>query len=81
MDFNITAEEEALLIRVAAQLRAGHSPTDDSLADELGDEVRPRLQALLHKGWLIVDADRSLTLSRVAQAALSSRRDVGGAEA
>ncbi|MFE7540882.1 hypothetical protein [Streptomyces platensis] len=81
MDFNITAEEEALLIRVAAQLRAGHSPTDDSLADELGDEVRPRLQALLHKGWLTVDAERSLTLSTVAQAALSSRRDVGGAEA
>ncbi|MGW1828892.1 hypothetical protein ACWCO0_09380 [Streptomyces tubercidicus] len=81
MDFNITAEEEALLIRVAAQLRAGHSPTDDSLADELGDEVRPRLQALLYKGWLTVDAERSLTLSRIAQAALSSRRDVGGAEA
>ncbi|BDM70540.1 hypothetical protein HEK616_40270 [Streptomyces nigrescens] len=78
MDFTITAEEEALVIRVAAQLRAGHSPTDDSLAEELGDEVRPRMQALLQKGWFIVDAEGSLTLSRMAQAALSSRRDVGG---
>ncbi|MFI9356092.1 hypothetical protein [Streptomyces lydicus] len=77
MDFSITAEEDALLIRVAAQLRAGHSPTDDDLADELGDEVRPLLQSLLEKGWLVVDAERSLTLSTVAQAALSSRRDVG----
>jgi hypothetical protein len=73
--------EGSALTRVAAQLRAGHSPTDDSLADELGDEVRPRLQALLHKVWLTVDAERSLTLSRVAQAARSSRRDVGGAGA
>ncbi|WP_030413598.1 hypothetical protein [Streptomyces sp. NRRL S-1448] len=81
MDFTITAEEEALVIRVAAQLRAGHSPTDDSLADELGEEVRPRVQALLEKGWLVVDAESSLTLSRMAQAALSSRRDVGGAGA
>ncbi|MFF8372596.1 hypothetical protein ACF05W_27675 [Streptomyces lydicus] len=74
MDFSITAEEDALLIRVAAQLRAGHSPTDDSLADE----VRPRVAALLRKGWLVVDAEGSLTLSRMSQAALSSRRDVGG---
>lgn len=81
MDFNITAEEEALVIRVAAKLRAGHSPTDDDLADELGDEVRPVLQSLLTKGWLVVDAERALTLSTVAQAAISSRRDVGGAEA
>ncbi|MGW8399194.1 hypothetical protein ACWGLP_21330 [Streptomyces lydicus] len=81
MDFSITAEEDALLIRVAAQLRAGHSPTDDDLADELGDEVRPLLQSLLEKGWLVVDAERSLTLSTVAQAALSSRRDVGSAGA
>ncbi|MFI7096371.1 hypothetical protein [Streptomyces lydicus] len=81
MDFNITAEEDALLIRIAAQLRAGHSPTDDDLADTLGDEVRPVLQSLIRKGWLVVDAERSLTLSTIAQAAISSRRDVGGAEA
>ncbi|MFE3883324.1 hypothetical protein ACFXPQ_10505 [Streptomyces lydicus] len=81
MDFNITAEEEALVRHIAARHRAGDSPTDDDLADELGDEVRPALQSLLQKGWLVVDAERALTLSTIAQAAISSRRDVGGAEA
>ncbi|MFH9226228.1 hypothetical protein ACH4NT_15150 [Streptomyces lydicus] len=78
---HVTAEEDALLIRVAAQLRAGRSPTADSLADELGDEVRPRVQALSRKGWLVFDAEHSLTLFPGAQAAPPSRRDVGGAEA
>lgn len=78
MDFNITAEEEALVFHVAALLRTGHSPTDDDLADELGDEVRPLLQALLGKGWLVIDKERELTLSTIARHAVSSRRDVGG---
>ncbi|MFC9231376.1 hypothetical protein ACFTZI_20840 [Streptomyces decoyicus] len=78
MDFNITAEEEALVLRVAEHDQAGNSPTDDDLADELGDEVRPHLKRLLKKGWLVVDSDRSLALSRIAQAAISSRRDIGG---
>ncbi|MFF4952817.1 hypothetical protein [Streptomyces chattanoogensis] len=78
MDFNITAEEEALVLRIAERQKAGDSPTDDDLAGELGDEVRLRLQRLLEKGWLVVDADRSLALSTIAQAAISSRRDVGG---
>lgn len=81
MDFNITAEEEALVIRVVAKLRAGHSPTDNDLADELGDEVRPLLQSLLEKGWLVVDDERELALSTIARAAVSGRRDVGGAQA
>ncbi|MFD9205909.1 hypothetical protein ACFVZM_06465 [Streptomyces sioyaensis] len=81
MDFNITAGEEALVINIAAKLRAGHSPTADDLAEELGDEAPPRVQGLLQKGWLIVDSEGSLALSRLAQAAISSRRDVGGAEA
>ncbi|MFF8788435.1 hypothetical protein [Streptomyces sp. NPDC015125] len=80
MDFHITAEEESLVFRIAERLRAGDSPTDDDLAEELGDEVRPQLQSLLAKGWIVVDAERSLNLSTVAQVALSSRRDVGGAD-
>lgn len=78
MDFNITAAEEAMVFRVAERVRAGGAPTDDDLAAELGDEVRPELQSLLEKGWLIVDAERSLRLSRIAQEAVSSRRDIGG---
>ncbi|QHC22462.1 hypothetical protein [Streptomyces sp. GS7] len=78
MDFDITAEEEALVMHVAALLRAGRSPTDDDLAEELGDEVRPPLQSLLEKGWLVVDEERELTLSVIARAAVSSRRDAEG---
>ncbi|MEU9488185.1 hypothetical protein AB0D83_31890 [Streptomyces decoyicus] len=81
MDFNITAEEEGIAFRIAERLRAGDSPTDDDLAEELGEDVRPHLRSLLGKGWLVVDADRSLKLSTIGQAALSSRRDVGGAQA
>ncbi|MCL7497307.1 hypothetical protein M8I34_38765 [Streptomyces sp. MCA2] len=81
MDFHITAEEEGIVFRIAERLRAGDSPTDDDLAEELGDEVRPNLRSLLAKGWIGVDADRSLKLSAIAQAALSSRRDVGGSPA
>lgn len=77
MDFNITAAEEALVHRVAERVRVGDAPTDDDLAEEWGDEVRPELQSLLEKGWLVVDAERSLTLSRIAHEAVSSRRDVG----
>ncbi|WDT59237.1 hypothetical protein [Streptomyces sp. G7(2002)] len=81
MEFNITAEEEALVHDIADRLRAGDSPTDDDLAEELGDEVRPHLSSLVTKGWLVVDAQRSLTLSRIARAAISSGRDLGGAQA
>ncbi|TJZ57033.1 hypothetical protein FCH28_06050 [Streptomyces piniterrae] len=78
MDFNITTEEEAVVRHVAALLRTGASPTDDDLADELGDEVRPLLQSLLDKGWLVIEKDRELTLSTIARYAMSSRRDIGG---
>ncbi|KIZ17300.1 hypothetical protein [Streptomyces natalensis] len=80
MDFNISAEEEALIFRLAGLLRAGHSPTDDDLADELGDEVRSLLQSLLNKGWLVVGEERELTLSTIARFAVSSRKDVGRPE-
>ncbi|UQA90704.1 hypothetical protein [Streptomyces halobius] len=79
MDFNITAEEEALVRHIARRLAAGDAPTDDDLADELGVEVRPQLQALLEKGWLVVDDERFLTLSRIARAVIANRGDVGNA--
>lgn len=78
MDFNITAEEEDLVFHVASLLQSGLSPTDDDLAEELGDEVRPLLQSLLDKGWLVIDKERELTLSVIARAAVSSRKDVEG---
>ncbi|MER0479085.1 hypothetical protein ABR737_12190 [Streptomyces sp. Edi2] len=81
MDFHITAEEEGLIFRIAERLRSGDSPTDDDLAEELGDEVRTQLQSLLEKGWIVVDAEASLKLSTIGQVALSSRRDVGGSPA
>ncbi|WP_063772643.1 hypothetical protein [Streptomyces sp. CT34] len=67
MDLNLTAEEEALVFHLAALLRSGRSPTNDDLADELGDEVRPLLQSLLEKGWLTVNEKRELTLSVIAR--------------
>ncbi|MFE0190045.1 hypothetical protein [Streptomyces sp. NPDC059008] len=78
MDFNITAAEEALVLHIAALVRADRSPTDDDLADEMGDEVRPLLQSLLEKGWLVVDRERALTLSTIARVAVTNRRDVEG---
>ncbi|ARF53009.1 hypothetical protein [Streptomyces gilvosporeus] len=78
MDFNITAEEEAVVFHLAALRGAGSSPTDDDVAEELGAEIRPLLQSLLEKGWLVVNEERELTLSVIARAAVASRRDAEG---
>ncbi|MET9293899.1 hypothetical protein [Streptomyces sp. NPDC003077] len=78
MDFDITAEEEALALRIAERVGAGDTPSEDDLAEELGDEVRPQVRSLLAKGWLVCSCG-CLDLSRMARMALSSRRDVGGA--
>ncbi|MFE2300880.1 hypothetical protein ACFXAW_22170 [Streptomyces sp. NPDC059445] len=78
MDFNITAGEEVVVFHVASLVQDGLSPTDDDLAKELGEEVRPVLQSLLVKGWLVVDEDRELTLSTIARHVVSSRRDAEG---
>ncbi|MGW4564380.1 hypothetical protein ACWEN3_18830 [Streptomyces sp. NPDC004561] len=80
MDFNITAEEEAIVFYLAGGVQGGHPPSDDDLAEELGDEVRPLLRSLLDKGWIVVGEDRELALSTIARYAVSSRRDVGGSE-
>ncbi|MEV7150818.1 hypothetical protein AB0O05_30495 [Streptomyces sp. NPDC093084] len=81
MDFNITAEEEVVVFHVASLVQDRLSPTDDDLAEELGDEVRPVLQSLLGKGWLVVDEDRELALSTIARHVVSSRRDAEGPQA
>ncbi|MFJ8003306.1 hypothetical protein [Streptomyces fagopyri] len=78
MDFNITAGEEVVVFRLASLVQDGLSPTDDDLAKELGEEVRPVLQSLTSKGWLVVDADRELDLSTFARHVVSSRRDAEG---
>ncbi|MEV0263429.1 hypothetical protein AB0I49_19130 [Streptomyces sp. NPDC050617] len=83
MDFNITGEEEALLLRVGERLAAGDSPSEDELAEELGDEARGQLRSLADKGWLVLDRAAEegpvtvRALTPLAQAALSNRRDVG----
>lgn len=56
----------------------GNAVTDDDLADELGDDVRPLLQSLLYKGWLVVHPDRTLTLSPIARAVVSDDPGAGG---
>ncbi|KUL35062.1 hypothetical protein ADL22_28500 [Streptomyces sp. NRRL F-4489] len=78
MDFTLTPGEEAVVRHLAALLRAGTPPTDNDLADELGEEVRPLLQSLLEKGWLVVDDTRTLTLSVIARAAVSDGTDTEG---
>ncbi|WP_078624267.1 hypothetical protein [Streptomyces monomycini] len=76
MDFNITAEEEALVLRIDERLRAGDTPTEEDLLVELGDEVRAQVQSLVRKGWL--GAGQSLELSDLARRALANRHDAGG---
>ncbi|MFB7635224.1 hypothetical protein ACFC0M_30310 [Streptomyces sp. NPDC056149] len=79
MDFTLTAAEQAVVRQIAVRLRAGAPPTDDELADELGDEARPLLQSLLDKGWLVIGAERTVTLSTIARAVLSEPSDQGDA--
>lgn len=69
------------MFHVASLVQDGLSPTDDDLAKELGEEVRPMLQSLLGKGWLVVDEDRELALSPIARHVVSSRRDAEGPQA
>ncbi|MCX4548723.1 hypothetical protein OG204_23460 [Streptomyces sp. NBC_01387] len=82
MDFNITAEEEALLLRIREHLHAGNRPGEAELAAELGDDVRAQVRSLGTRGWLVVRPGSGGEvyvegLSTLAESALSNRRDVG----
>ncbi|MGR8011960.1 hypothetical protein [Streptomyces hypolithicus] len=82
MDFNITAEEEALVLRVREHLHAGNMPHEDELAGELGEDARRQVRRLADRGWLVLRQTIGHTvyvdsLSPLAEAALSSRRDIG----
>lgn len=82
MDFNISAEDEALLLRVREHLQAGNPPREDELVAELGEDVRAQLRSLGRRGWLVLrpvpgDLVYVEGLSTLAESALSNRRDVG----
>ncbi|MDJ0343947.1 hypothetical protein QMK19_27970 [Streptomyces sp. H10-C2] len=83
MDYNITAEEEALVFRLAELLNAGAQPREEEVVDELGSEVSGQLASLSRKGWIDVERVPDSTwrvndLSPVAWLAIRARRDVGG---
>lgn len=81
MDFRITAQEEALVFRLAELLDAGTRPAGAQLVDELGPDVRQPLEGLEAKGWIVVreaaDGMTVVDLTGPAWKAVRSRRDVG----
>ncbi|MBT2508427.1 hypothetical protein J7I98_21565 [Streptomyces sp. ISL-98] len=82
MDFSITTEEEALLLRLREHLQAGNMPHEDELTAELGDEVRQQLHGLAGKGLIVLRQLPGSTvyveaLTPLTESALANRRDVG----
>ncbi|MEU8688832.1 hypothetical protein [Streptomyces sp. NPDC048665] len=81
MDFRITAEEEALVFRLAELLDAGTQPRQAQLVEELGPGIRQQLEALKAKDWIHVREPASgmvvVDLTGPAWKAVRSRRDVG----
>ncbi|MEU6325490.1 hypothetical protein [Streptomyces sp. NPDC047009] len=81
MDFRITAEEEALVFRLAELLDAGTHPLETQLVEELGPDIRQQLEGLKAKGWIFVreaaDGMMVVDLTGPAWKAVHSRRDVG----
>ncbi|MFF3912682.1 hypothetical protein ACFYZB_04225 [Streptomyces sp. NPDC001852] len=81
MDFRITAEEEALVFRIAELLDAGTQPREAQLVEELGPDVRQQLEGLKAKGWIVArgaaDGMVVVDLAGPAWTAVRSRRDVG----
>lgn len=81
MDFRITAEEEALVFRLAELLDAGTQPLETQLAEELGPDARQQLEGLKAKGWTltreVADGVMVADLTGPAWKAVRSRRDVG----
>ncbi|MEV6022320.1 hypothetical protein [Streptomyces sp. NPDC052036] len=81
MDLRITAEEEALVFRLAELLDAGTRPREAQLVEELGPDVRQQLEGLKAKGWILVlEATGGMVITDLTGPtwkAVSSRRDVG----
>ncbi|MGW2426796.1 hypothetical protein ACWC0C_48055 [Streptomyces sp. NPDC001709] len=81
MDFRITAEEEALVFRLAELLDAGTQPRQAQLVEELGPDSRQQLEALKVKGWILVregaDGTMDADLTGPAWKAVRNRRNVG----
>ena len=81
MDFRITAEEEALVFRLAELLDGGTQPLETQLVGELGPDIRQQLEGLKAKGWILVgeaaDGMMVVDLTGPAWKAVRSRRDVG----
>ncbi|MEU5186969.1 hypothetical protein AB0G83_07415 [Streptomyces klenkii] len=74
MDFNITAEEQNLLLVIVDHLDAGKTPTLDELSAHAGCDTRPAVESLSRKGWIGVRDDTVLTLSPMALQAVRSLR-------
>ncbi|MEU1307823.1 hypothetical protein ABZ419_02850 [Streptomyces cinnamoneus] len=77
MDFNISADEDRVLLDVASRLEAGPQVVES----EIEEADRPLFRSLITKGWIVglTAEDGSLyteALTPLAQAALSNRRDV-----
>ncbi|MEN8654131.1 hypothetical protein ABCR94_26935 [Streptomyces sp. 21So2-11] len=81
MDFDITTEEETLLLRIREHLSAGNMPQEREIAAELGEDASSILRRLESKGWVVLRPTLGSfyveALTPWAELALSSRRDVG----
>ncbi|MFD8722382.1 hypothetical protein ACFV2H_31500 [Streptomyces sp. NPDC059629] len=81
MDFRVTAEEEALVFRLAEVLDAGTQPQETQLVEELGPDIRQQLERLNVKDWILVreatDGMIVVDLTGPAWKAVRSRRDIG----
>ncbi|MEU1466419.1 hypothetical protein ABZ467_38725 [Streptomyces sp. NPDC005727] len=81
MDFRITAEEEALVFRLAELVDGVTQPLETQLVEELGPDTRQQLDGLKAKGWILAreaaDGMMVVGLTGPAWQAVRSRRDVG----
>ncbi|MFI6357326.1 hypothetical protein ACIBJF_32850 [Streptomyces sp. NPDC050743] len=81
MDFRITAEEEALVFRLAELVDGGTQPLETQLVEELGSDIRQQLDGLKAKGWTLAREAAGgmmvVDLTGPAWQAVRSRRDVG----
>ncbi|MGP3925407.1 MULTISPECIES: hypothetical protein [unclassified Streptomyces] len=81
MEIDLTSEERSLLSYLGERLAAGDNPTEDDLAEQLGEDVRQRLRSLADKELVSLGVlpeggpDVVFGLSPEAQEALGIHRD------